>query len=109
MTTFVSLSPAEKLQAALPVLLAARRAVMLDGAEPIDAIQEAGRARVACWFARQALASVVPSPTLQQWQADPSVLRSDRTRAFDRAIRLCRRAFGHRGGWTVTTSAEASP
>lgn len=105
MTTFVKLSPDEKLRAALPVLLAARKAVVFDGAQPIDAIQQAGGARVECWFAREALLRVVPMPTLQQWQADPGVKQSDRTRAFDRAIRLARAAFGHRGGWRVARKA----
>ncbi len=94
-------SPLEKLRDALPVLLAARKAVVFDGAEPIDAIQQAGMAGIECWWAREALLSVIPSATLQLWQADPAVKQSDRTRAFDRAIRLCRRALGHKGGWTV--------
>ncbi len=100
---FASLSEEKQHQAALPVLLSARRAVVFDGADAIDAIQQAGHAGIECWWARQALLSVIPSSTLQLWQADPSVKQSDRTRALDRAIRLCRRAFGHRGGWTVGT------
>lgn len=107
-TPFIRLSPAEQHRAALPVLLAARHAVVFDGAAPIDAIQQAGAAGLACWWARQALSSVVPSTTLQQWQADPSVRQSDRTRAFDRAIRVARRAGGHKGGWTVGAVAGGS-
>lgn len=103
--TFVPATREEQHRAALPVLLLARRAVVLDGAQPIDAIQEAGKASLASWWARQLLTSVVPAVTLQQWQADPAVLRSDRTRAFDRAIRIARRAYGHRGGWSVSAVA----
>lgn len=108
MAPFVKLSPVEKLRAALPILLAARRAVVLEGAQPIDAIQQAGLAGVECWFARTVLLGVVPAVTLQAWQLDPSVKASDRTRAFDRAIRLCRRAVvGHRGGWAVGGSIRS--
>jgi len=106
MTKFVKLSLQERHRAALPVLLEARRAVVIDGAQPIDAIQQAGMARIECWFAREILLRFVPKVTLQQWQFDPSVMLSDRTRAFDRAIRFARRAFGHKGGWRV--SAEAA-
>ncbi len=105
---FVELTPVEKHQAALPVLLAARRAVVLDGAQPIDAIQQAGAGGLACWFARQLLLGVVPAVTLQAWQSDPSVKASDKTRAFDRAIRLARRAFGHRGGWQVVADVAGA-
>ncbi len=102
---YVPLTLAERHRAALSVLIAARRAVVFEGAEPIDAIQQAGSAGIACWWARQVLSSVVSSVTLQQWQLDPSVMQSDRTRAFDRAIRVCRRAFGHKGGWVVSQVA----
>ena len=115
MTIFVKLSADERLRAALPVLLSARRAVVFEEASPIDAIQQAGMASLACVWAREALLGFVSTPTLQQWQADPSVKQSDRTRAFDRAIRLCRRACGHKGGWHVAhrpappvTQAEAA-
>ncbi len=103
---FVKATEVERLQAALPVLLAARRAVVFEAASAIDAIQQAGSAGLACWWARQALSSVVPAATLQQWQLDPNIRQSDRTRAFDRAIRLCRRAFGHKGGWSVAAVAS---
>lgn len=107
--TFRHLTEPEQHRAALPVLLAARRAVVLDGDEPIDAIQRAGEAGLACHFARQLLLSVVPSVTLQAWQLDPAVKQSDRTRALDRAIRVARRALGHRGGWSVSPSHGAQP
>lgn len=106
---FKRLAQDEQHRAALPVLLAARKAVVLDGAQPIDAIQQAGNAGLACHWARQLLLDVVPTPTLQQWQLDPSVLRSDRTRAFDRAIRTARHAFGHRGGWSVSGCLKSTP
>lgn len=104
MTLFVKLTQVEKDLAALPVLLAARRAVVLDGAEPIAAIQEAGRAEVECHYARQLLERVL-GLQLYGWQTSPKTLQSDRTRAFDRAIRLARRAQGHRGGWCVAAVA----
>ncbi len=102
MTDLVVRLPAEKLRAALPVLLAARRAVVLDGTEAIQALQDAGGPTLATWYAREVLLRVVPGVTLQLWQADPSVKQSDRTRAFDRAIRIARAALGHRGGWVVS-------
>jgi hypothetical protein len=109
--TFTKLTEAQRRQASLPILIAARKAVVLDGALPIEAIQEAGQGGLVCHFARQVLLSVTPSATLQAWQLDPTVKQSDRTRAFDRAIRLARGAFGHRGGWAVSkpsTTHEAA-
>lgn len=108
-TTFAKVSYAEKLRAALPVLLAARRAVVFEGTLPIDAIQNAGEAGIASWFARELLLRVVPAPTIQLWQSDPLVKQSDRTRAFDRAIRLARGAFGHCGGWRLSDPSHAAP
>lgn len=105
---FQKLSRDEQHRAALPVLLAARAAVM-SGTALVEAIQEAGEAGLACHWARQVLQLVVPSATLQQFQADLSVKQSDRTRAIDRAIRLARRAFGHRGGWSVSPPVEWLP
>lgn len=103
---FQKLAKSQQLQQALPILLAARRAVVLGG-DAIDAIQRAGNASLACHFARRLLLSVTSSVSLQAWQMDRAVKQSDRTRAFDRAIRLARAAFGHRGGWVVADTAGA--
>lgn len=94
----------QQLRAALPVLLAARKAVVLEGAEPIDAIQQAGEAGIASHYARSVLLEVVGG-NLIEWQSKAATRQSDHTRAFDRAIRLARGAFGHRGGWRVTRAA----
>lgn len=105
---FVKVSVEEQLKAALPVLLGARRLVVLDGYQPVDAIQTAGRCGIASWWARMLLARVVPSPNLLAWQLDPLIRASDKTRAFDRAIRIARHSvFGHRGGWVVSPARAA--
>ena len=105
-TAFAPVPLEEQLRRALPLLQAARRAVVLHGAlDVIDAIQQAGAARVECSWARRVLSAVVTAPSLLQWQADLAVLQSDRTRALDRAIRACRRPDVRRGGWLVALEA----
>lgn len=99
---FVKPTTAEKFAAALPVLIAARRLVVLGQVFPLAAILDAAGGSLAAWWAREILLGVVPNVTLQAWQADPSVKRSDRTRAMDRAICVARRSEPRRGGWRVT-------
>lgn len=95
------LSEAEQLRAALPVLVAARQQVVA-GTPPLEAIAEAGRAGIVAEYARRALRLVVCDQNLLAWQSHPATVQSARTRALDKAIRVARRAFGKRGGWTVT-------
>lgn len=104
MTAFVRATSEQQLRAALPILLAARRAVVVGGElDVINAIQTAGNAGLACHWARQVLQRVIPSVALLAWQTDLSVRQSDRTRALDRAIRVCRAVDRRRGGWTIVT------
>lgn len=100
---FVKATAEEKLRRALPVLLAARKSVVLGGhREVIGAIQEAGNSGIECHWARELLLEVVAAPNLIAWQTNLTTRQSDITRALDRAIRLARRGLGHRGGWRVT-------
>ena len=106
-TPFVRVEKSEQLRRALPLLQAARRAVILEGVrDVIDAIQSAGGARIECHWARAELQAVIPSPSLIAWQTDVSVRQSDLTRALDRAISVCRRADARRGGWHVGRAAS---
>lgn len=91
----------EQRRLALPVLLAARELV-LAGAAPVDAIAEAGNGTIAAEFARRALRGATFEVNLLTWQSRAGITASDKTRAFDRAIRLCRSVEARRGGWQVS-------
>ncbi len=101
---FVRPTKEQQLQLALPVLLAARELVLC-GVSPLTAIIDVGGGGLAGWYARQALFSVMPAARCLPDNLDRSVIQSDRLRGLDRAIRLARRAFGHRGGWAVSAVA----
>ncbi len=94
---FSPLSRDEQLRLALPLLLAARPDVVAGRRTPLEAVADG---TLAGWYARQALQSFA-GLDLARWCA--STLKSDQTRIYDRAIRMARAAFGHRGGWVVAT------
>ncbi len=105
-TALWGLSQSEQLHRALPVLEAARRDVVA-GDDPLNAIAQAGRSGIECEYARRALRLVLFEWNLLSWQESKGLRKSDKTRAFDRAIRLCRRVKGRKGGWRVSAAIEA--
>lgn len=107
-TAYVRPEKAEQLRRALPVLLAARRSIVLGGhREVINEIQVAGNSGIECHWARGILLEVVPAADLIAWQSNLSIRQSDITRALDRAISIARRGLGSLGGWR--TSAGPNP
>ncbi len=92
---------------ALSVLLAAR-AKHLAGVGPLDSLRGSTDVPIDWVYAQRTFEQANPSISLFRWQQHGGVLRSDGTRAFDRAIRLARRAFGHRGGWAVSGSGDGN-
>ncbi len=94
--TFAKLTHEEQLRMALPVLLAARHDVVIGRRTPLEAVADG---TLGGWYARQALQRFA-GLDLAAWCR--STRKSDQTRAFDRAIRLARAAFGHKGGWAVS-------
>lgn len=98
---FRTLTQAEQFRLALPVLVAARHSV-LAGELPLEAIAAAGNARIECEYARRALRAALWEGNLLSWQTSAALRQSDKTRALDRAIRLCRRVDAKRGGWKVS-------
>ncbi len=100
-------SPEEQLRAALPVLVRARQDI-INGEDPLAAIGDAssGLPPIVYVYARRALNEIL-GEDVNTWRTRPgAALQSARTRVFDRAIRLARRAFGHRGGWSVSRVAR---
>ena len=104
-TVLWGLDRSAQLRLALPVLLAARSAI-LAGEEPLAAIADAGNGRIECEYARRALRIVLWHENLLVWQSCRSTSQSDRTRAIDKAIRLCKRVDGKKGGWRVSVAEE---
>lgn len=98
------MSLADQCRRALPVLVEARQRV-IGGEEPLAAIADIGRAGIVCEYARRALRAVLFHENLLTWQASRATSRSDLRRAFDKAIRLCRRTDVRRGGWSVARVA----
>ncbi len=104
-TALYGLDRSDQLRLGLPVLILAREDI-LKGVMPLEAIAEAGKAGIACEYARRALRLVLWRNDLLAWQNDISVRQSDKTRAIDRAIRLCKRVNGRKGGWRVSFDEE---
>lgn len=98
----------EQYRRALPVLLAAR-AKHLEGTGPLDAIRWSTEVPIEWIYAQRAFEAANPLVDLARWAMHGGVLQSDGTRFFDRAIRLARRAFGHRGGWVVSDCVGVQP
>ena len=108
---FVKLTKLEKLRAALPVLLAARRLVILDAEEPLQAIALAGNCKIECEFAREAMRFVLWEPYLQSWQEHPLTTRGVITKAFDRAIKYAKKGGEPKsaGGGRVAARSVVRP
>ena len=104
-TALWGLDRSDQLRLALPVLMGARKAI-LAGEDPLQAIAVAGDCGIACEYARRALRLVLYRQNLLEWQEDPAVKQSDRRRAMDAAIRLCKRVDGKKGGWRVSVAEE---
>ncbi len=74
-----------------------------DTADPLVAIGRVAGGTIAYWHARVVFEKA-NRVQLINWETS-GILQSDCTRYFDRAIRLARRAFGHKGGWLITRGA----
>ena len=102
MSAFSPLSPDAQAAAALPVLIAARQLVVHEGEEPLQAIAVASNSGISGEYARRILRGVLYEANLLAWQSNPATLKSDKRRAFDRAIVAARRLSRRRGGWNTS-------